>query len=48
MVNLDKLPDYDKTNQFDYKENINAAYLNYSREWKKWSLQTGLRLENTN
>ncbi len=48
MVNLDKLPDYDKTNQFDYKENINAAYVNYSREWKKWSLQTGLRLENTN
>ncbi len=40
--------DYEKTNRFDYKENINAAYLNYSKDWKKWSLQTGLRLENTN
>ncbi len=43
-----KLPDYEKTNQFVYKENINAAYLNLSKEIKKWSLQTGLRLENTN
>jgi iron complex outermembrane recepter protein len=43
-----RTPDYDKTNRFDYKENINAAYLNYSREMKKWSIQAGLRLENTN
>ncbi|HMI77428.1 MAG TPA: outer membrane beta-barrel family protein, partial [Ferruginibacter sp.] len=33
---------------FDYKENINAVYLNYSKEMKKWSVQAGLRLENTN
>ncbi|MGF2413222.1 TonB-dependent receptor domain-containing protein [Ferruginibacter sp.] len=43
-----KTPDYDKTNRFDYKENINAAYLNFNKEIKKWSIQTGLRLENTN
>lgn len=43
-----KTPDYDKTNRFDYKENINAGYLNFSKEMKKWSIQTGLRLENTN
>jgi iron complex outermembrane recepter protein len=43
-----KTPDYDKTNRFDYKENINAAYLNFNKEMKKWSIQTGLRLENTN
>jgi iron complex outermembrane receptor protein len=48
LVGVIKTPDYDKTNRFDYKENINAAYLNYSREMKKWSVQTGLRLENTN
>ena len=40
--------DNDKTNQFRYKENINAVYANFSKEFKKWSLQTGLRLENTN
>lgn len=43
-----KSPDYDKTNRFDYKENINAAYFNFNKEIKKWSIQTGLRLENTN
>jgi iron complex outermembrane recepter protein len=43
-----KTPDYEKTNHFDYKENINAAYLNFNKEIKKWSIQTGLRLENTN
>jgi len=41
-------PDYDKTNQFVYKENINAAYLNFSKQFKKWGVQTGLRFENTN
>jgi iron complex outermembrane receptor protein len=43
-----KTPDYEKTNRFDYKENINAAYFNFNKEMKKWSIQTGLRLENTN
>lgn len=29
------------------KENINAAYLNINAEYKKWTLQTGLRAEHT-
>jgi hypothetical protein len=40
-------PDYGKTNHFLYKENINAAYLNTSRDFKRFSFQAGLRLENT-
>ena len=40
--------DEGKTNHFIYKENINAAYLNYNRQIKKWGLQLGLRAENTN
>lgn len=40
--------DYDKTNRFRYTENINAAYLNFNRDFKKLSLQAGLRAENTN
>jgi hypothetical protein len=32
-------PDYGKTNDFDYRENINAGYLNLNRESGKWSLQ---------
>ena len=39
--------DYDKTNQFVYKENINAAYINMSMEGKKLSVQAGLRFETT-
>jgi outer membrane receptor protein involved in Fe transport len=40
--------DEGKTNHFIYKENINAAYVNYNRQIKKWGLQAGLRAENTN
>ncbi len=36
-----------KSNHFIYDENINAAYLNAARSWKKLSIQLGLRLENT-
>ena len=40
--------DEGKTNHFIYKENINAAYINYSRQIKKFGLQAGLRAESTN
>ncbi len=40
--------DEGKTNHFIYKENINAAYINYNRQIKKWGVQAGLRAENTN
>jgi hypothetical protein len=37
-----------RSNHFLYKENINAAYLNSSKQFnKKWSGQLGVRLENT-
>jgi hypothetical protein len=39
---------YDNTNRFLYKENINAAYLNYNKNFKRFGIQTGLRVENTN
>lgn len=40
--------DQSKTNHFVYKENINAVYVNYIRVIKKFNLQAGLRLEQTN
>jgi len=46
-VNGNTSIDYDKTNQFVYKENINAAYVNMSMEGKRLSLQAGLRFETT-
>jgi len=41
--------DATRTNHFVYTENINAAYVNLSKQLnKKWSAQLGLRAENTN
>ncbi|WP_309641170.1 TonB-dependent receptor domain-containing protein [Flavobacterium sp.] len=37
-----------RSNQFIYKENVNAGYLNYNRTFKKMNFQFGLRVENTN
>lgn len=40
--------DYNRSNYFIYKENINAAYVNLSGPLgKKWNGQLGLRVENT-
>lgn len=40
--------DTTKTNRFLYDEYNNAAYLNYSKDFKKFNLQLGLRGEQTN
>ncbi len=59
LVKNDNLVDYtrwngnawvkdSRSNHFMYDENINALYLNGSKQFKKWNLQVGLRLENTN
>lgn len=42
------VPDYTKTNHFIYHENINAAYFNTRKNWKRLGLQLGIRAENTN
>ena len=48
VISDTKLPDTLNSSSFAYKENINAAYVNYSRPFKGWALQAGLRMENTN
>lgn len=40
--------DVNKTNHFLYHENNQAGYINFSKEYKKWSIQLGLRGEQTN
>ncbi|TPD71902.1 TonB-dependent receptor [Flavobacterium microcysteis] len=37
-----------KSNHFIYKENINAVYINASKQFGKWSAYLGFRVENTN
>lgn len=40
--------DSTQSNHFIYEENINAAYVSFSKELsKKWSIQLGSRVENT-
>jgi len=36
-----------RSNHFVYDENINAAYVTVNKQIKKWTLQGGLRVENT-
>ena len=40
--------DVNRSNQFIYDENINAAYVNLNRKFKSTSVQLGLRAEQTN
>jgi hypothetical protein len=47
-TNNELITDNEKTNHFRYKENINAAYLNFNKEWARFSIQAGLRMEQTN
>lgn len=39
--------DKDRSNHFVYRENINAGYINFNRQYKKFMFQAGLRVENT-
>lgn len=40
--------DLSRSNMFSYRENVNAAYVNYNRILSaKWKVQAGLRLEQT-
>lgn len=43
-----KVMDTLRSNNFHYKENINAVYANYNKQYKGFMVQLGLRVENTN
>jgi iron complex outermembrane receptor protein len=36
-----------RSNDFVYKENVNAGYVNYNRQFKGFMIQAGLRVEHT-
>ena len=42
-----EVPDYSKTNQFQYRELINAGYINFTKQIKKFGIEAGLRYEHT-
>ncbi|MEO5906175.1 MAG: TonB-dependent receptor, partial [Saprospiraceae bacterium] len=37
----------DRTNRFDYEENVHAGYVNFNKQWQKIGLQLGVRVEQT-
>lgn len=39
--------DPSRSNKFAYREEISSAYVNYKRDFGKWQLQSGLRVENS-
>ncbi len=47
-IGTSQVADIRRTNTFNYKENINAAYVQASKTFGEFVLKTGLRLENTN
>ena len=46
-LSADKWVPDTRSNHFIYDENINAAYVTLNKQIKKWTLQGGLRVENT-
>ena len=48
IINGQEILNPNNSDDFDYKEDIYAAYVNYSKDWEKWSIILGLRTEQTN
>ncbi|RNC86944.1 MAG: TonB-dependent receptor [Winogradskyella sp.] len=46
-INGQDILNQERTNDFEYDENVNALYFNFKRQFKKWNIQFGLRMENT-
>jgi len=47
ILNQVEVPDYTRSNNFVYTENVYALYLNYQRTLGKFDLQAGIRMEDT-
>lgn len=47
VINGEEVPNYNTSNHFKYDEIINAAYVNFNTNYKRFGIQTGLRVENT-
>lgn len=47
VIDGEEIPNYATSNHFKYDEIINAAYINFNTNYKRFSFQTGLRVENT-
>lgn len=48
VIGGNEVPNYGTSNHFKYDETIHAGYVNLNTNYKRFTFQTGLRLENTN
>jgi iron complex outermembrane receptor protein len=48
IIDKKKQQDWERSNHFTYTENVTAGYINYNRSFKKFSIQAGVRAEQTN
>ncbi|MEM9990267.1 MAG: TonB-dependent receptor [Bacteroidota bacterium] len=48
VIDGDETIDETVSNEFEYQENVNAAYVEYSSQLDKLGIQAGLRMEQTN
>lgn len=48
VVNNSPILNVNNSNEFNYDEDIFSVYGNFEKQWSKWNITTGLRLENTN
>ncbi len=48
VINNNPVRDIFRSSEFEYAENVNAIYGNYTQQIKKFGLQLGLRIEQTN
>jgi len=47
VINNVTTVDNNNTNRFIYQENINAAYISFNQDFKRFSVKAGVRAENT-
>lgn len=47
VIDGQDIENINRTNRFEYTENVNAAYVNFNRQWKKVGMQLGVRVELT-
>ena len=48
VINRQNTIDSNRSNKFTLAENIYAAYISYQKKIKKWDVQAGIRVEQTN
>jgi hypothetical protein len=47
VIDGEEIPNFNTSNHFKYDEIINAAYVNFNTNYKRFGFQLGLRVENT-